>query len=258
MAACGLALAASAKPQAAARNIMAKKRKLGGSVINVEGWMMSYADMATILLAMFIVLSTLGKDQTGASLNKGLESWRESRQFFGLDGLLPNSKRVQAFNEYHPYYAVEQPDTDGPRVDQTSAGEEATLQSLQKEFDRRFNMEKAAPLLGRASLDFFDPLNARAPYLNAKHQPTLAQLTPYLLRADYEAMLVVWAPTPSESAMKRTLETATILAGEIRACLPPDAHPVLTSVAQTWNDPVNQRPVFSLTLSRVKRPLDRR
>lgn len=171
---------------------MASKRKKIDGVINAEGWMMSYADMATILLAMFIVLSTLGKDQTGASFNKGLESWRSSRQFFGLDGLFPNSKRLHEFGDTHPHYAVEQPDVDGPRVDQTISGEEATLQNLQKEFERRFNLDKAPPVLGRASLDFFDPLSAKAPLLTAKHQKTLAQLTPCLLRSDYQAMLIVW------------------------------------------------------------------
>jgi flagellar motor protein MotB len=229
------------------------KKKPADSVINAEGWMMSYADMATILLAMFIVLSTLGNDQTGASLNKGLESWRESRQFFGLDGLFPNSKRAMGFNESNPRYAMDQPDTDGPRVEQTLEGEQATLQNLQKEFERRFAMEKEAPQLGRASLDFFDPLNAKAPYLNARHESTLLQLTPYLLRTDYEAELVVWAPMPSESAMKRTLEKASALAGEIRATLPPGTNPTLMSVAQTWSHADNQRPVFSLILSRVKR-----
>src|ERR1700678_2026013 len=119
---------------------MAKPRKSVLEAINAEGWMMSYADMATILLAMFIVLSTLGKDQTGASLNKGLESWRQSRQLFGLQGLVSNSKRMQEFGDMHPHYALEQPDTDGPRVDQTLAGEEATLQNLQKEFERRYSL----------------------------------------------------------------------------------------------------------------------
>ena len=131
------------------------------------------------------------------------------------------------------------------------------MQNLQKEFERRFAMEKQAPLLGRASLDFFDPLNAKAPYLNAKHEPTLMQLAPYLVRADYEAVLVVWSPTPSESAMKRSMERAAAVADEIRASLPPGAHPVLMSVAQTWSIADNQRPVFSLILSRVKRPLDK-
>jgi Membrane MotB of proton-channel complex MotA/MotB len=236
---------------------MIKKRPVAGSVINAEGWMMSYADMATILLAMFIVLSTLGKDQTGASLNKGLESWRESRRFFGLDGLFPYSKRVVGLNEFKPRYAVVQPDIDGSRVDQTESGEEATLQHLKEELERRFAMEKDKPVLGQASLDFFDPFNAKAPYLNEKHQTSLNQLAPYLQRADYEAMLVVWAPTPSETAMKRTMDKATAVAEEIRASMPPGANPALMSVAQTWSSAENQRPVFSLILSRVKRPLDK-
>lgn len=236
---------------------MARHRKKIDGHINAEGWMMSYADMATILLAMFIVLSTLGKDQTGASLNKGLESWRASRQFFGLDGLFPHSNRLHDFGETHPHYSVEQPDTDGPRVDQTLAGEEATLQNLQQEFERRFSLQKAPKLLGRASLDFFDPLNAKAPYLTAKHQPTLAQLTPYLLKPDFHIVLVVWAPMPSATAMKRTLEKATGVAAEIRANLPLSASRSLLAVAQTWDSPDHQRPVFSLIISRVETSLDR-
>src|SRR3954452_4158866 len=76
---------------------MAKLRKKALAAVNTEGWMMSYADMATILLAMFIVLSTLGKDQTGASLQKGLESWRETRQSFGLGGLFTTSENAGGF-----------------------------------------------------------------------------------------------------------------------------------------------------------------
>src|SRR5215471_2745480 len=76
---------------------MAKHRKKAETAVNTEGWMMSYADMATILLAMFIVLSTLGKDQTGVSLYNGTGSFRRALDCFGLPGLFPNSaKPIQA------------------------------------------------------------------------------------------------------------------------------------------------------------------
>src|SRR5437764_5547606 len=89
------------------------RRKRSDSKINTEGWMMSYADMATILLAMFIVLSTLGKDQTGASLQKGLESWRESRQMFGLDGVFQTSGQPNRFSSASPRYMLDPEAIDG-------------------------------------------------------------------------------------------------------------------------------------------------
>src|SRR4051794_37209797 len=92
---------------------MAKPRKKALAAINTEGWMMSYADMATILLAMFIVLSTLGKDQTGASLQKGLESWRETHQNFGLPGIFNTSDRPGGLGSTGPHYNVEGEAGDG-------------------------------------------------------------------------------------------------------------------------------------------------
>ena len=118
-------------------------------------------------------------------------------------------------------------------------------------------MEKAPKLLGRASLDFFDPLQTKPPYLTAKHQPTLRQLAPYLMRPDYQVTLVVWAPTPSESAMKRTLDVAVGVAGEIRASLPSSGNSPIMPVSQTWYAAEHQRPAFSLILSRVERSLDK-
>ncbi len=70
---------------------MLRRRKSADSHINTEGWMMSYADMATILLAMFIVLSTLGKDQSGVNLYNGTGSFRKALDSFGLPGAFSSS-----------------------------------------------------------------------------------------------------------------------------------------------------------------------
>src|SRR5947209_7064065 len=80
------------------------RKKAGDSPINTEGWMMSYADMATILLAMFIVLSTLGKDQTGVNLHNGTGSFRQALDAFGLPGLFSTSSRVIPLETASPRY----------------------------------------------------------------------------------------------------------------------------------------------------------
>src|SRR5438046_8282128 len=102
---------------------VAKARKKGLAAINTEGWMMSYADMATILLAMFIVLSTLGKDQTGASLQKGLESWRETRQSFGLGGIFSTSDRPGGLGSTGPHYNLEGPGEGGTGQADSGSGQ---------------------------------------------------------------------------------------------------------------------------------------
>ena len=68
-----------------------KKKGHGAGGPDANAWMMSYADMATILLAMFIVLSTFSKDQTGISLYHGTGSFQKAMKSFGLPGLMPNS-----------------------------------------------------------------------------------------------------------------------------------------------------------------------
>src|SRR5689334_20682191 len=132
--------------------------------------MMSYADMATILLAMFIVLSTFGKDQTGVTLQKGLESWRESRQFFGLPGFLTGSSQSSQLNTPGPSYSLDR-DESGEQGDGTSSltdGETERFQRFMQELERHFDVRTLPRAAGRATVDLFDPLNAAAPLLTVK------------------------------------------------------------------------------------------
>jgi len=166
------------------------RKKQAERGINVEGWMMSYADMATVLLAMFIVLSTLGKDQTGVSLQKGLESWRDSRHTFGLGGAFQTSSRVFQKEAMSPQYAhgedgEPEPQGRGPdREDPTRSidGEQERLQRFLHEMDRQFKVEKLPRVAGNATVDFFDKLAGSAPYLTRKQSEIVQQVLPLLER----------------------------------------------------------------------------
>ena len=89
--------------------LFGRKRASGGSSVNANGWMISYADMVTILLAMFIVLSTLSKDQTGMSLYYGTGSYRNAVKRFGMPGVASNSGRTVPLTVPGPRYSVENP-----------------------------------------------------------------------------------------------------------------------------------------------------
>src|SRR5581483_8996155 len=104
---------------------MLRRRKPADSHINTEGWMMSYADMATILLAMFIVLSTLGKDQTGVNLYNGTGSFRKALDSFGLPGFFSSSSMPIQLSYPSPHYSLQQPGGNGTGHGQNSGTGEA-------------------------------------------------------------------------------------------------------------------------------------
>src|SRR5450432_486692 len=90
--------------------LLFRKKKGHGAAPDANAWMMSYADMATILLAMFIVLSTFSQDQTGITLYHGTGSYKQASKNFGLPGLLPNSWQAVPLNNSGPQHAVDSPE----------------------------------------------------------------------------------------------------------------------------------------------------
>jgi hypothetical protein len=241
---------------------MAKPRKSVLEAINTEGWMMSYADMATILLAMFIVLSTLGKDQTGASLQKGLESWRETRQLFGLPAFFVTANRPNNFGAGGPRYVLEGEGDPLPTAEGGTNKEKPTLPSIDQEverfqrflgeLDRQFKVDSLPRITGQATVDLYERLNKEPPYLASKHKELLGQIVPLLRRPDYRVLIIAWATMAKESAMSRAAETAKELADEIAsgAQLDAEARARLWAVGQTWRYKDYQRPVFSLVIAK--------
>jgi flagellar motor protein MotB len=239
------------------------KHKKPDDAVNTEGWMMSYADMATVLLAMFIVLSTLGKDQTGVSLAKGMESWRDSRQTFGLAGMFQTSSHPDQKSELSPQYIHPEdgqpnakgagPDNaDGPR---SIDGEHEKLNRFLHEMDQQFQVEKLPRVVGSAAVDFFDPITEKPPYLARKPQEVIAQVLPLLSRKEYRVILVVWATTPSDSAWARAAEQARRIADQlsVSAGLDDDARARFVAVGQPWRYAGFQRPVMSLIVARTEK-----
>jgi hypothetical protein len=242
---------------------MKRLRKAAHGAINTEGWMMSYADMATILLAMFIVLSTLGQDQTGASLQKGLESWREAKENFGLPGLFKTSEQVDQLGFAHPRYHLASDEAgEGPGGEQLgllpkSVDEErARFGRFLEEMSRQWSVERLPLVAGQATLDFYKPLAAVPPRLTAPHREGCRPLLPLLEQRDYRVIVVVWATMPRDSALRRAAEQSRQVADELAnaAGLDATARANVVAVGQPWRHANFQRPVMSLILAKMKLP----
>jgi hypothetical protein len=232
------------------------KRKRGEGHINTEGWMMSYADMATILLAMFIVLSTLGKDQTGISFANGTGSFVNAMNSFGLSGLFNTSAKPIALNNPAPHYLYQprdeegEGDTRGNDRRRVIDGEEERLQRFLQELGRQFPVERRPRQIGQVIIDLYEPLHKKAPYLGPRHTEVLDQVRPLLERAGFRLYLVVWTPTPTASAWARAAGQAQLAADEFitTSGLQPAAIQRLVPIAQPWRYRDIRRPVLSLVV----------
>jgi hypothetical protein len=231
-----------------------RRRRPGPKGVNPEGWMMSYADMVTVLLSLFIVLTTLGKDQTGVRLQKGMEGYRRSRELFGLPGALPNSAQPWQLDHATPRYLLEDPNDDAAaRAGKSADGEAEQLRRFLGEMKRQFRVEEMPRVLSQAAVDFYDPLG-KSPLLAGRNAEVAGQVLAVLSRRPYRVHVVVWATMPSPSAWERAARLSRRLAEEIagRAELDADARERLVPLGQPWRYPNHQRPVFSLVVSRCQ------
>jgi hypothetical protein len=231
------------------------KHKGHGGGPNSIAWMVSYADMATILLAMFIVLSTLSKDQTGISLFRGTGSFRHALNNFGAPGLFANSDKVAPLTAPGPQHAVTP--SDDPRGLDPVGGrvidaEQEHLQRFLDEAGRTFAVSRLPRIAGSASFDFHEPFAKSAPYLQPAHNEVLNQLLPLLRRENYRLQVIVWAPTPSETATVRAANQADEVAREVRSRLDPAVGWRVIGVGQIWRFRDVRRPVFSATVIKTE------
>jgi hypothetical protein len=212
------------------------------SAINTSGWMMSYADMVTILLAMLIVLSTLSRDQTGLTLFNGTASFTKVLGSFGLPDFSASSLQPLGRSYSTPHYLFT------TKEQAKEEGDDEPLQRFLGELERQLPVERLRPQTGQVIIDLYEPLHRDAPYLAPHHLEVFDRLRPLLDRPNYQVHLVVWTPTPRPSAWSRASAQARGAADEIinASQLPPPAAQRLVPLAQPWPHRDIRRPILSL------------
>jgi hypothetical protein len=220
------------------------RRPHAANPINTSGWMMSYADMVTILLAMLIVLSTLSRDQTGVTLYNGATSFQKALGSFGLPGFSAVSLRPLETNYSTPRYLLK------AREQADEEGNDEQLQRFLEELQRQFPVEHLRPQAGQVVIDLYEPLHRDAPYLAPHHCEALDRVRPLLDRPNYLLHLIVWTPTPRPSAWSGAASQARRAADEFAAAaqLPAAAAGRLVPLAQLWRYRDVRRPILSLVI----------
>jgi hypothetical protein len=238
-----------------------KKHATPEEHVNSLAWMVSYADMATILLAMFIVLSSLSKDQTGLTLYKGTGSFDKAMKSFGMPGLMPNSARMIWQSNSGPAYTFAQPaewkKNDAPdpaAAPRVIDDEEERFQHFLSEISQAMPVEKLPRATGQAAVDLFEPLDRNAPHLKEIHRKSILPLLPLLRQKQIQIEVVVWAPMPVDSALIRCSTQATQIVESLAndARLSADERSRLIGVSQCWRYRDIRRPVISYVVTRTE------
>ena len=244
---------------------MARKKKCPSGPNN--GYLISFGDTMTALLAFFIVLNSLAEEQNGAALHAGTGSFMSNAQSFGLPSAVGTDSSAQAFqlDAISPKYVVPDPEDKGDTAGGKGPDEEPDNQRIvdrqQEDFHRflqevrRINKLTPAPdVAGEVSFDVLEKLPSDSPLMTNDLKAALNGVSPMLRRSNYVAELTVWCTTPSKSAWTRAIGQSQQLHKEAIEYLrlSTDQQHRFTANAQPWISRDVKRPSVSVTLKRLE------
>ncbi|QDU40242.1 hypothetical protein Mal4_45980 [Maioricimonas rarisocia] len=244
---------------------MARKKKCPPSGPN-NGYLISFGDTMTALLAFFIVLNSLAQDQTGANLHAGTGSFVRVLQSFGLNGIFAEERSRLAFQMEAPSPMYMAPSEDSPDREWNASGpdeddsatrvvdwEEASFHRFLNELERLHRGESLPEIEGEVAFDRAEPLPKEGPLLDAELRKMLQEFAPLIRRPNYSVEIIVWATTPSPPAWGRAIRQAHQLREEAVAFLQlrPEDQKRFTAVGQPWISKDLERPALSLQLRKI-------
>ncbi len=228
------------------------------------GYLISFGDTMTALLAFFIVLNSLAKEQTGANLHSGTGSFVKALNSFGVPGIFSSRLSSQAFQMEAPapLYIVGAEEEDDSPGKATGPDETDDRQRIidweQEDFQRflnevgRWHEVSSEPTVdGEVAFDLFAKLDAETTDIPPELLSAARQIAPVLRRDGYEAEVIVWTTTPSMTAWPRAIARADELRQKLARYLQLDnPETKLTSSGRPWGSATAKRPTVSLVLRR--------
>lgn len=230
-----------------------------------KAYLVSFGDTMTTLLAFFIIMNSLAKEQTGANMHSGTGSFVRALNSLGMPGgaAAKHSDNAISRNDTSPLYVVPNADDQPPEMNPTGPDEEDDHQRVidheadqferfMVEMKRLMEGDSQPDISGEIVFDFFDRLNRTSPYLREVHLRAFAPIIPQLRNERYQIDVVVWATMPSQTAWTRATRQAAGVADEIAMMLrlPPRDRERLTSAGRVWISSTEKRPVVTLVVRR--------
>lgn len=233
-----------------------------------KAYLVSFGDTMTALLAFFIVLNSLAKDQTGANMYTGTGSFVQAMTTIGLPGKSPGDRSDQLVvkSAPSPLYAVPSekklendpgrgPDDsdDGKRVINRQA---ENFQRFLSEMEYQFQVNEGNATQSQVVFDSFENLNTDSEdILGPRAIEIASDAISQLTNEQIELEVIVWANMPSPLALKKAMSKAQKIQAQLDRSFNfrGDQRQRVTASAKPWLFVDAKRPRASFVLSRLEK-----
>lgn len=245
---------------------MAKKKALEPSVPS-KAYLVSFGDTMTALLAFFIVLNSLAKEQTGANMYSGTGSFVSAFSNSGLPGTYSGnrSKDMLQQESQMPVYALAEnldknpdqtgnvgPDEDGTKQ-RIKDRQKDQFQKFLSEIESSFGLEDQSPVEGQTVVDAFGPIINLNGETSRQTLELLSDAVAKMRSPDTNLEVIVWANMPSKTALDQKLKISERLRGEVEGVfwLSPAQRTRIKYRVKPWLFSDAKRPTVSVVYSKT-------
>lgn len=232
------------------------------------GYLVSFGDTMTALLAFFIVLNSLAKEQTGANMHAGTSSFSSAFKSMSTpgDSLTNRTDRKLDLSAPAPIYALNNPNSD---PENTPGGigpddqddRERIVDRQNDDFKRFLNeleyqhtMREESPAVNQIVFDSFQILKDTKKVLDDNSLKLASQAIPMLRNSQYRLEIVVWAKTPGPTSLQNALTKTSEIKQQIQSSfvLTPGQKERMQYVAKPWLFADAARPTVSFIVIRTE------
>ena len=232
-----------------------------------KAYLVSFGDTMTALLAFFIVLNSLAKEQTGANMYSGTGSFVQAKTNIGVPGNAPGNRSSQLYakNAPAPIYACadkKSSDNVGPGPDEEDDNNRVVdrqadnFKRFLSEMEYQFEVNEEAPTQSQVVFDSFENLSRTSDDLLG---PVALQIASdsitQLINEDIEIEVIVWATMPSPKALNRAMVQAEKIQKQLDSSFfyRGNQRQRISTSAKPWLFADAARPRMSFVISRLDR-----
>ena len=242
---------------------MGKRKKLEPSVPS-KAYLVSFGDTMTALLAFFIVLNSLAKEQTGAAMYSGTGSFVSSFTNSGMPGALPGKRSRDMLQQeaQKPIYALsENMDKNDGQVgpdnsdshDRIRDREKNEYQKFLQALEDEYGVKQHAPLTDQIVFDSFERFDKRTGEMSRHALELISEALNRVRTTNSKIEIIAWADMPSPGSMRRHLDKTMAMRREVKAkfWIDEKSESRISFRVKPWLFSDAKRPVVSIVLSSI-------
>ncbi|TWU02166.1 hypothetical protein Pla52n_32150 [Stieleria varia] len=218
----------------------------------------------TALLAFFIVLNSLAKEQTGANMYSGTGSFVKAFSNSGLPGGLPGnrSRNMIQQEQQKPIYALSENleknlDKTGPddtdKKDQIKDRDKENFQKFLTDIEKQFGLKNRPELINQIVFDSFEPNDRGTGGLSKHAIELLSEAITKLRRSNSNIEIILWANMPSPASLANRLDQSVSIRREVEQMfwLTAGEKSRIRYRVKPWLFADAKRPIVSIIFSRL-------